>query len=274
MLHASEETLDFLPDSVLEIVPSGRFQNPISDYFDVTSRLKAKLVGPAFSADSELLGLMMIGIVSAAEFYFRTVLGRCVDLCPLSLDHAGAATVPIGAFRHYHDSDYSYVIGSMEHESLAGADSVRGAVKKFTGLDPSTDSSLRAALDEFGILCELRHCLAHSRGFLGSKNRRTLGLRSGTFSKILIRNDSALELLKLAHNSVRAVNRFLSNGILDRWIDKDVLRGKWREDRNNFLAWWNSFVILGEDGFGGNVQLAYKPIRAAIQKRRQAMPVR
>jgi hypothetical protein len=270
-LHAPEEQLDVsLADSTQQ-VPRGLQLSPIADYFDATSRLKGKILAAAQSNDAELLGLMIIGVISAAEFYFRSILGRVIQICPLCARQAEATQVPVGAFGFYESSDYCFALGAMEHESLADAAKVTAYIGKLTGFKTNEDSSVAAALQGYESLCELRHCLAHARGFVGLKGSRALGLEQRALSKVLVNQTSAFELLKLSHNAVRSVNRFLLDSLVNRWIDRDVLSGTWMDDRDRFGMAWRSFSMAGEDGFNGNMRSAYAIVRQSIVKRQQAI---
>ncbi len=272
--HAPEEQLDAsLVDSIQQ-VPVGLRLSPIADYFDATSRLKGKILAAAHADDAELLGLMIIGVISAAEFYFRSILGRTIQICPLCARQAEAAQVPMGAFSFYEDSDYCFALGAMEHESLADAAKVATYFNKLTGFKTSEDSSVVAALQGYESLCELRHCLAHARGFVSLKGSRALGLEGRKLSKVLVNQAGAFELLKLSHNAVRSVNRFLLDSLVNRWIDRDVLTGTWANDSTRFAMVWKSFSMTGEDGFNGNVRSAYAVVRQSIVKRQQAIAAR
>jgi hypothetical protein len=270
-LHAPEEQLDISVAGATQQVPPGLQLSPIADYFDATSRLKSKILSAGTSGDAELLGLMIIGVISSAEFYFRSVLGRIIQICPLCARHAEATHVPVGAFRFYEGSDYCFALGAMEHESLADAEKVATYIRKLTGFKSSDDSSVVTALQGYESLCELRHCLAHARGFVGLKGSRALGLEQRTLSKVLVSRDGAFELIKLSHNAVRSVNRFLFDSLLNRWIDKDVLCGTWADDRSLFDRAWKSFSMTGEDEFNGNLRSAYAVVRQSIVKRQQAI---
>lgn len=270
-LHEPEEQVHVsIADSVRQ-VPIGNRLNPISDYFDATSRLKGKILTAAYSQDAELLGLMIVGVISAAEFYFRSILGRIVQICPLCSRAAESAQVPLGSFDYYGGGDYCFVLGAMEHESLADADRVANYIKRLTGFKTGGDSSVVAALAGYEALCEVRHCLAHARGFVGLKGSRAMALDQRTLSKVLVSQEGALELLKLSHNGVRAVNRFLFESLVDRWIDRDILRGDWAEDRELFVLAWRAFFVAGEDAFSGNVRTAYSPVRRVVAKRKEAI---
>lgn len=177
-LHLSEETVTVQVTGILKPFPSASPTNPISEYFQVANRLAAKLTNPPYETDTEVLGLLLLGVVSAAEFYFRSVLGVALDVCPVCRQNAEMLKVPIGAFEFFAESGYSHALGSFEHESLADAQKIRQECKRFTGFDLGKDTSADKAITDFEILCELRHCLVHARGLAGLKACRALKLRA------------------------------------------------------------------------------------------------
>lgn len=272
--HEPEEQLEASLVHAIHRVPAGNRLSPIADYFDTTSRLKGKIIAADYSQDSELLGLMVVGVISAAEFYFRSIMGRMIQICPICARHAESAQVPIGAFGYYGDTDYCFALGAMEHESLADAERVATNIKKLTGFNINGDSSVVAALAGYELLCELRHCVVHARGFVGLKGSRAMGLKQRHLSKVLMQQQGALELLKLSHNAIRAVNRCLLDSLVNRWIDRDILSGDWARDREAFEGVWQSFSLNGEDAFDGNVRSAYVAVRPAIRKRQAAIAAR
>jgi len=87
--------------------------------------------------------------------------------------------------------------------------------------------------------------------------------------KILLQQEQALDLIKISHNMVRAVNHFLADQTLNRWIDEDVLSGSWREDKRLFGRYWKLFTKADEDAYSGVAQNAYKDVRKIVLRRRR-----
>ncbi|WP_447772353.1 hypothetical protein [Variovorax boronicumulans] len=270
MLHYPEETVACDFSSVLIPFPEGNMENPISDYFLTTGGLVKKIIDTKYSNDADILGLLVLGVVSAAEFYFRTVLSELARACPLCIQHTEAINIPSGSVAFYSKSGFSSVMSAFEHESLADSKKIISEIKRFVGFSCSDNSSVKKALDDFELLCELRHCFVHSRGFVGLKAIRALG-GARTVQKVLIKQQQALDFIKLSHNAVRAVNHYLSNEVVNRWIDKDVLSGQWTSDKTIFTRYWRLFAKKGEDSYLGSPQKAYAIVRPKILKRRQAI---
>lgn len=269
-LHQPEETVECDFSAAVVPYPGPSTNNPIADYFATTGGLVKKIVDTKYGNDSEILGLLVLGVLSAAEFYFRSVLSEVARMCPVCVTHTEAVNIPAGSFAFYSQSGFPSAMSAFEHESLADSKRITTEIKRFVGVACSDNSSVKKALDDFELLCELRHCFVHARGFVGLKAARAIGAPR-SLHKILIKQTQALDFIKLSHNAVRAVNHYLSKEILNRWIDRDVLVGKWASDKELFTQYVRLFVKSGEDSYGGVANRAYAVVRPVILKRQQAL---
>jgi hypothetical protein len=250
-------------------VPQYVPHSPISEYFDATDSLKVKILSSGTN-DSEMFGLLTIGVISAVEFYFRSIFCRVAEICPLAHRHAELILVPAGAADFFAESAFPRNIASFENESLADGKKIKSFGEKFTGIKLGDDTSVASAIDDFDRLCELRHCLVHSRGYVGLKAAHALELDLRSPQKILLKREHVFEALKTAHNAVRAVNRHLADTIVNRWIDAGVLTGDWRADRELFESIFVTFSMPGQDAYGGIAYRAYAPFRRAAKARAAA----
>ncbi len=269
-MHLPEETVDCNFAGAVVPYPGPPTNNPITDYFATTGGLVIKIVDTKYGNDSEVLGLLVLGVLSAAEFYFRSVLSELSRMCPVCVSHTEALNIPAGSFSFYSKSGLPSAMSAFEHESLADSKRIVSEIKRFAGITCPDNSSVKKALDDFELLCELRHCFVHARGFVGLKAARALGVPR-SLQKILIQQTQALDFIKLSHNAVRAVNHHLSKEILNRWIDRDVLVGKWTSDKRLFSQYVGLFTKNGEDSFSGVASKAYATVRPVILKRQQAI---
>lgn len=273
-LHRSEEAISCNFDDALVPLPAKVTINPISDYFESTGGLTAKIVSTKYADDSEVLGLLVLGVVSSAEFYFRSIFGELLELCPLCKRHTEAVNIPVGSFAYYESSGYSHAMSAFEHESLADSKKIIAEIKRFSGFNAADDGSVKRALDDFEKLCEIRHCFVHARGFAGLKAARALSDSKRTLQKVLMNQSSALDLIKLSHNAVRAVNRYLANAVVNRWIDRDVLAGEWLVDKPLFERYVHAFFVKSEDAYSSTPYRAYSTVRSAVVRRNQAIAAR
>lgn len=270
-LHFPEESIALDFQSSLRALPGVPACSPISDYFDVTEKLKKKILLRDGSPDSEMLGLLTIGVISSVEFYLRNVFSRIPEVCPIAARHIEMSLVPAGAAGFYSGSGLPQYMSCFEHESLADGKRIRSLCEKFTGLKVVADGSANKVIEDFDKLCEIRHCLVHARGFVGLKACNALGLDDRAPRKVLLQAEGALEVLKLAHNVVRALNRFLAQGIIERWIGSGVLTGSWTEDQDIFKRYMDLFCIPSESDFNGAAFKCYLPYRRAAKARAAAI---
>lgn len=270
-LHRSEETISCDFSSALTPFPKAqKAVNPITDYFSVTANLVKKIIDTKYADDSEILGLLVLGVVSSAEFYFRAILSQLSRQCPICELHTEALTIPKASFSFYSKSNFAPSMSAFEHESLADSKKIISEVRRFTNFNCVDSTSVKKALDDFELLCELRHCFIHARGFAGLKASRAIG-GSRTLQKVLINQTQALDFIKLSHNAVRAMNHYLGDEILNRWIQRDVLVGNWRQDKSLFSDYLALFVKQGEDEYDGIAQKSYSLVKHAVVQRKQAI---
>jgi hypothetical protein len=269
-LHLSEETV--YCDFVAAVAPysGASLDNPITHYFATTGSLVKKIVDTKYGDDSEVLGLLVLGVLSAAEFYFRSILSELSRMCPVCVDHTESVNIPAGSIPFYSKSGFSSTMSAFEHVSLADSSKIISEIKRFAFIQCPENSSVKKALDDFELLCELRHCFVHACGFVGLKAARAIGAPR-VLQKISIDQNQALDFIKLSHNAVRAVNHHLSKEILNRWIDKDILAGKWTSDKRLFTQYIKLFAKSGEDSFNGITKDAYEKVKPVIIKRQQAI---
>ena len=109
---------------------------------------------------------------------------------------------------------------------------------------------------------------------MGLKASNALGLSSRSPQKILMQIGDVLEVLKIAHNVVRSVNRYLADEMVDRWVEKGVLLGDWTKDRVAFTALFNLFCLKGQDAYQGIAYRAYRQYQKAVVARNSAILAR
>ncbi|SDC19568.1 hypothetical protein SAMN05216345_101882 [Cupriavidus sp. YR651] len=266
-LHKPEEEIAIEIGESLEkcVLPTDK--SPIEDYFKYTQGLIARFVRPEFSGDVETLSLLLLGIVSAAEFYFRTILVRSLDICPLARKQAERIQIPLGSLGYYGTKTAALGLSIFEHKSLAGANEVKNELQRLVGVDIKNNSSVAAALSGFDTLCELRHAAIHARGYIGSKGASDLGVSMDALRKISFSQSAVFDLTKLSHNAVRSFNRYVFKSMLERWISESQFTGHWRSDKAKFKKLFDLFSYPPENPFAEDLAGAYKLIRPSIQAR-------
>lgn len=269
-MHKPEETFSVALEGATARHSADASTNPISEYFRTADALVSRLIVPPFKDDPEVLGLLLVGVTSAVEFYFRSILAETRRICPRCRLHIQRMSIPFGAFSYYQNAKLSETMSAIEHESLAEGSRVRNEIKRFTGLDVKGGSSLDAALKQFDQLCTVRHAISHSRGLLGLNNAAELALPTVEARMLIISLPTALEFVKIAHNTVRAVNSFLFEELLFRWISSGSLTGRWRSDKKVFSPLVLAFVKDDENDFSSDPVAAYRRVAPKIRARMAA----
>jgi len=223
--------------------------SPIDDYYEYVGDLMT-LGDEQSLADSSVLGrLLLLGLVSGVEQYFRSILAGSLRICSVSRTFAGDQVIHFGAIDHY---GYEGVEAALfDATSLANAAEIRKRTEKLLGIPIDGNSSVQAALDEFDKVCVMRHAAVHSRGTLGRGNVRDLGL-SGVDDETKVLDLSfktAQQAGAACHSVVRAYNRFLFRRLLERWAVEGHLTWDWPQDRALITAFAGLFRSKA-DGVG------------------------
>ena len=215
------------------------FESAIDDYFARGDFLVQQSIEPTFGSSPELLRLLLLGLLSATESYFRSILASLLELCPFSREHSKPQVFTLGAADYYKGRQLGLAI--LEQKPLSGAAEVRKHTEKLTGFNIRQGSSVEAALRDFDKLCHLRHAAVHSYGEFGGHNLRVLELEPESRSCLNLDRFKFQRLIGASHNVVRAYNGFLFENVVGRWIDKCFLNGTWQEDREQFRSLFMAF---------------------------------
>ncbi|MDQ8189253.1 hypothetical protein [Roseibacillus persicicus] len=162
--------------------------------------------------------LLLVGLISATEYFLRRVISECIDLCETSKKSASSANLKLGSALWHGGGGVSK--GAMEHISLADVNSVRKQIRDFLGHDIKPNSDSWAALMEFGKICELRHGIVHSNGWLPGINAVNLGFPIsglGEAPPIKVGVSELQESAEVCSALVASINNELFELIAGRW---------------------------------------------------------
>jgi len=241
--------------------------NPIDVFYESIGDV-LRLGSPAALAGSEALGrLLILGIVTVTESYFRSIITAVVKLCPLAHDYASDQQIAYGALEYYGVTEIG--LSLLEGISFAGDSEIAKTTKRILGLDASSNRSLVAALEAYNRVCIMRHAVVHDHGRLNRGNAKTLQIRPGHGRTLCIAMDfSGLQTAASAcTNAVRAYNTFLWENIVQRWINSRLFNGNWRTDKKLFEPMFKAFVSTIDATGPANAYTAYLSIRPDIAAR-------
>jgi hypothetical protein len=237
-------------------------KSPIDDYYEYVEHLLTLGDAQALQ-DSDTLGrLLLLGLVSGVEGYFRSIFVGALRTCEISRRMAANQEIPFGAIDYY--GVESAALGLFDSDSLASAGRIGANTKKLLGIPIPKESSLGAALREFDKVCHLRHAAVHARGALGRGNAFALGLAARERLGLELRLPALHSAGLVCHSVVRSYNRFLYREMIERWLAEGVLSGDWAIDRATFHPLFELFQSR-VDGVGPmNAYQAHRSLAVSI----------
>lgn len=130
--------------------------------------------------------LVYLGMVSAAESYFRSLLRRLIITDPVCQSKASSRPVTYGAALHHEVNLLPEAL--FEGVSMASTKNVASELKDLCGVTQMTKEGgvpthLQLLFENFESICQIRHCGIHRFGKLGSQQALRLGI--GAHSPLL-----------------------------------------------------------------------------------------
>ena len=207
--------------------------------------------------------VVYLGMVSAAEGYFRSLLRRLIRVDPVCEHNASSRSVSYGAAIH-HELDL-LPEALLEGQSLASKKNVASELRTLCsisnmGKDGAVPPALQQLFDNFETICQVRHCGIHRFGKLGSQQALKLGmdLHKSLLEKPLKLSVSHLQDIAEAIDAlIRAINSYCFSDILKRTHNASPAGGDkvslyrvswqldWVEDENRFMKYYEIFASQG-----------------------------
>jgi len=204
--------------------------------------------------------LLIIGIISATEDYIRDLFSGILRICPLAQKKSADQSVNFGSVLWHGVDDVAR--GAFERTALSDAKNIIQLADKFIGVDLK-HSPLKTHLKYFEQICELRHCIAHSSGYIQGKNAVALELpRTGQHLTINIGFAQVQEIASVCAGMVRAFNTEFFQVVGGRWGSDWRRMPSWDSERENelFKAVWVLFYSK-EDNKRGTISMKYGMIK-------------
>lgn len=230
--------------------------SPIDVFFDNGKQLYKLL--EETNPYSEILGnLVLLGYISAVESYFRHIIRKIILIDSDSFKACETIDVSFGsAFGHSKNDLLPEIL--LERTSFASQEKILKAVNNFIGLKRQVfPPDVKMVLDEFTIVCELRHCIIHRSGKLGSSNALKLGLKdhfTNIEKPVKLSMLSISEIISVCHNTVKVMNNYFYKELMMRLISdyhnddnyKAKIHTKWtwiyQKDKDEFKKYFGIFI--------------------------------
>jgi hypothetical protein len=216
--------------------------------------------------NSATLGrLLLLGLMTGVETYFRTLLAGALKLCPLAQRAAADQMLSYGSIQYYPRRELEAAL--FEQASFSSAKEIRRMTEKTLGIDIGSASSLMAAVAEYERACQLRHAAVHSHGVLTSANASAVGVAPNLAPATVTLEMVGLHgVARVCHSMARAFNQEIYERLVARWIAKGVLSGVWGKDKARFSRLHELFASTLDHGIT-DARAAYAPVAAAARAR-------
>lgn len=196
-----------------DIVP----ESPIDNFYKSSREFITLSTPELLSQNRKLGGLLLVGLISTTENYFREVFSHIIQICPCSQRASADASVKLGSMLWHKDKPLSR--GAFEHLSFADGKAISTACKKYLDIELKKNDPLspQPLIEEFDRLCNLRHGIVHSDSFLPGNNALALSFNQNNGSCIEIDQQMLHAAAEVCLALVVAFNKFLFVRISERW---------------------------------------------------------
>lgn len=213
----------------------------------------------------QLNNLVFLGYMSAVESYFRCLVRQLIWADELTAESVEDVKITFGAARHAKQELLPEVL--MEEMTFITLDSVKDLLTKIIGIPIGGISDV---VKEYDRICQLRHCIVHRFGRLGSKNAMKLGFgshRTLLEKKIKIRCHQLEALAFNLLNFVKAINNHIYAGVMKRSAERSV-EWKWNSDvdRTLFEQMYAVFRQSTSPGASHSPEQAYAIFKGKCEK--------
>jgi len=216
--------------------------SPIDHYIKTSRELIQYGTHERLSEMTKLGGLLLLGLISSAEGFFRSILSSTLDVCPLSRSTAAEKQINLGGVLWHGKEEFRR--SAFEHMSFTSSKELTSAAKGYLGFDMK-GSVFNSILRDFDIVCHLRHGLIHNGGILPGRNAVQIDIKSYTKS-VEIQVDFAF-----LQNAAATLDSLVVT--FNRALFSEMCA---RDERKKFLQIWNIFL--------SKIELANRPGRSYI----------
>lgn len=235
--------------------------------------------------------LVYLGLVSAVESYFRSLIRRLIRADPLCGQLAGSFQLSYAAALHHHEDMLPEAL--LESTSLASRRNVAEQLRalcSITGMgrNGAVPARLTGLFENFEVICQVRHCGIHRFGKLGSDQAFNLKIDSPAdfLEKPLELDVTQLqEVAEAVEALIRGVNSHCFSDVIKRSFSKGPLGGESRpvysytwvgsydDDRVEFEKYYSIFAASTGAVASPSPEVVYEAFRlfmrnSGLQNRR------
>lgn len=219
-----------------------KYESPIDKFYSSTFEVLKVGTPEFFKENQKLASLFVVGLVSAAENYFRDILSSIIRICPLAQRTASEQSINLGSVVWHGFGQVER--GAFEHLSFADQEIIKKTCNKFIDFAINDNSPIDIILREFDKVCELRHGIVHSSSVLPGKNAVKLQIPGdrGPIS-IKIEFQQLQECALICNSLVATFNCFLFKEMCRRWAIVWPKENTWVDSKKKekFIFIWKTF---------------------------------
>ena len=193
--------------------------SPIDKLYKRRNEILA-LSTPTFaSANPNIMPLLLVGLISLVENYFRDIISDLIKICPITKEQTSEKTINLASVWF---GSNNLEKGALDNISFSDSKNISKNLKSIFNLDPDlATNQINAPLAEFAKLCELRHAIVHSGGELSGKNAVKLQLPNSTNSvQVSVGYSELQEAAEICTSLICATNLELFKIMAHRWIHR------------------------------------------------------
>jgi len=193
------------------------------DEYEENSKKFIVLAATADNNNDKLqIRLLVLGLVSSCEYYFRRILSEAVSICPTSRNVCTKYDITYAAATYFSEKNIGLAL--TDSSVFSGSNNIISETKRLTELNVRDSASLLAALEEYQKVCIIRHATVHSYGFIGGKNFTDLKIKNTGHYEVALTFEAFQEIADVCLNLVRAYNGQMWISIISRMITKESLK--------------------------------------------------
>lgn len=215
---------------------------------------------------NQLSNLVILGLVSSVETYFRSLIRKLLIIDEHSRKHSYVANVTYGAALHHQRELLPEAL--LENASFTSSSNIVKSLNSFLDLNLGGYSkipALNSAFNDYDTVCHLRHCVVHRSGHLGSNNALSLGLDEYCkyLEKPISVNMSGIQEIAVACDTlVKEINDKIFHDVLCRTVNYLNWCGDLRSDKGKFKPYFDLFSPSGNNDNEGLKKCYYQFILA------------
>lgn len=190
---------------------------PQGDMADDRGKPEHGVIPLPHEVDAQLNNLVLLGFISAVESYLRSLTTRLVWIDPHVEKKVEDMKLSYGAARH-HRSIELLAEAFLEDMTFISKEKIESLFRQILGLEKIPER-VQLMLREYERICQLRHCIVHRFGKLGTKNAINLGLKEHRELLEKPIQITAAQLQDMALSlfmTVKTINNFVYDGVLKR----------------------------------------------------------